>query len=271
MVNEDPFIIAEIGINHNGNLNKAIRLINAAKSSGVSAVKFQTYITEKRVNKKSPIFKILKNCELTYEDFVKIKNYCDENEIFFFSTPFDPESVNFLNKIKVKLFKIASFNISHYKLIDEIIKTKKPTIISTGMASLGEIKKISNKFKKNKVKFSLLHCISSYPNKEENSYLDNINYLRENFSCKVGLSDHTNDIKTSLYSYIMGAKIIEKHFKLSENDNCVDAKVSICPKKMRKLVDEIKSIKKIIGKVKFGVKDIERDIEQFKVKSFSSK
>ena len=267
MVSQDPFIIAEIGINHNGSLNRALRLIDAAKMSGASAVKFQTYITEKRVKNKSPIFEILKNCELTNEDFIKIKNYCDRKKLLFFSTPFDPESVNFLNKLNINLFKIASFNISHYRLIDEIIKTKKQTIISTGMASLREIKKISNKFKNNKVKYSLLHCISSYPNKEENSYLNNINYLKDNFNCMIGLSDHTNDIKTSLYSYIMGAKIIEKHFKLSENDKCVDAKVSISPKKMSKLVNEITKIKKIIGKVKFGVKDIEKNIKQFKVRS----
>jgi N,N'-diacetyllegionaminate synthase len=267
MVNLDPFIIAEIGINHNGNFKKAIKLIDAAKKSGVSAVKFQTYTTEKRVKRNSPIFDILKKCEFSNEDFIKIKNYCDRKKILFFSTPFDSESVNFLNKLNVKLFKIASFNISDYKLINQIIRTKKPTIISTGMASLKEIKKISNKFKKNKIKYSLLHCISSYPNKEENSYLNNINYLKNNFDCKVGLSDHTNDIKTSIYSYIMGAKIIEKHFKLSENDKCVDAPVSISPKKMRNLVDEINKIQKVIGEVKFGVRDVEKGAKQFKKNS----
>ena len=157
MVNLDPFIIAEIGINHNGNFKKAIKLIDAAKKSGVSAVKFQTYTTEKRVKRNSPIFDILKKCEFSNEDFIKIKNYCDRKKILFFSTPFDSESVNFLNKLNVKLFKIASFNISDYKLINQIIRTKKPTIISTGMASLKEIKKISNKFKKNKITYSLLH------------------------------------------------------------------------------------------------------------------
>ena len=147
MVKYDPFIIAEIGINHQGSLKKALKLVDAAKNSGASAVKFQTYVTEKRVKKDSPIFNILKKCELSHESFIKIKKYCDKKKILFFSTAFDKESVVFLNKIKIKLFKIASFNISDYDLINEIIKTKKPVIISTGMATLKEIKKIIKKFK----------------------------------------------------------------------------------------------------------------------------
>lgn len=265
MVKDDPFIIAEIGINHQGRLDKAIKLVDAAKRSGVSAVKFQTYITEYRVKKNSPIFDILKKCELSFENFKVIKKYCDNQKILFFSTPFDKESVIFLNKIGVKLFKIASFNISHYQLINEILKTKKPTIISTGMASLNEIKSITKKFSNKNIKHSLLHCVSSYPNKEENSFLKNISYLNKNFNCEVGLSDHTNDIKTSIYSYLLGAKIIEKHFKLSENDKCVDAAVSISPKKMENLVKEIKSIKKILGNVKFGIRKVEKNIKQFRV------
>ncbi len=267
MVNNDPLIIAEIGINHQGNLKRAFKLIDAAKNSGVSAVKFQTYITEKRVKKNSPLFNILKKCELSNNSFIKIKKYCDKKKILFFSTPFDKDSVIFLNKINVKLFKIASFNISDYELINEIIKTKKPTIISTGMASLKEIKKIAEKFKSKKIDYSLLHCISSYPNKEENSFLKNISYLQDHFNCPIGLSDHTSEINTSIYAYLMGAKIIEKHFKLSDKDKCVDSAVSISPKKMKSLVKKIKNIKKILGTVQFGVKEVEKKIEQYKVMS----
>ena len=122
---DKPFLIAEIGINHNGNFSEAIKLINKAKLAGADAVKFQTYITEKRVKKNSPIYDILKRCELTYDEFYKLKKYCDQKKILFFSTPFDIEAVNFLKDIKVKLFKLASFDISNYNLIREIIKTKK--------------------------------------------------------------------------------------------------------------------------------------------------
>ncbi len=265
MVNLDPFVIAEIGINHQGNIKRAYKLIDAAKKSGASAVKFQTYITENRVSKNSPIFKILKKCELPFEAFKTLKKYCSKKKIIFFSTPFDKESVVYLDKIGVEMFKIASFNISHYQLINEIIKTKKPTIISTGMASLKEIKKITKKFESKKIKHCLLHCISSYPNKEEDSFLNNIPFLIKNFNCKVGLSDHTNDINTSIYSYILGATIIEKHFKLSDKDKCVDSAVSITPKQMFYLVNKIKEIKRTLGNVKFGVRKVEKNTQQYKV------
>ena len=156
------FLIAEAGINHNGNIKEALKLVDAAKKSNVNAIKFQTYITEKRTKKNSPIFKILKKCELDFKEFKIIKDYCDHKKIIFFSTPFDEESVWFLNSLKVKLFKIASFDISNFQLMSEIVKTKKPTIISTGMASIKEIKKHTtfSKIKKLKLYFcTVFHLI----------------------------------------------------------------------------------------------------------------
>jgi len=172
------FLIAEVGINHNGNIDQAFRLVDAAKESLADAVKFQTYTAEKRVKKNSSIYDILKKCELKFEDFYKLKKYCEKKKITFFSTPFDKESVEFLNKINVPMFKISSFDIINKDLIKEIIKTKKPTIVSTGMASLKEISNTYQTFKKNKVPISLLHCVSSYPNLEKNSYLSNISDLK---------------------------------------------------------------------------------------------
>ena len=113
---KDLFIISEIGINHNGNLSNAFKLIDSSIRAGASAVKFQTYKTEKRVKKNSPIFNILKKCELNNDDFIKIKKYCDKKKIIFFSTPFDVESVYFLEKLKVKLFKVASREKMFHKL-----------------------------------------------------------------------------------------------------------------------------------------------------------
>ena len=258
------FLIAEAGINHNGSLKKAFKLVDSAKNSGATAIKFQTYITEKRVKKNNPVFNILKKCELSFKDFERLKKYCDRKKILFFSTPFDTESVNFLNNINVKLFKVSSFDISNFELIDSIVSTKKPMIVSTGMASLNEIKKINSYLNKKKIKHYLLHCVSSYPNKEENSYLKNIQYLKNNFNCEIGLSDHTNDIKTCLYSRLLGANIFEKHFKLSENDNCVDSAVSITPKKMRSLSEELRKIPKILGEIKFGIRENEKSAKIFK-------
>ncbi len=252
--NKSKFLIAEAGINHNGNLREAFILVDKAKESLADAIKFQTYKAEKRVKRKSPIFNILKKCELTNEDFYKLKKYCDKKKIVFFSTPFDCESVVFLNKINVKLYKISSFDILNIDLINEIKKTKKPTIVSTGMASLKEIKSTYKKFKNNNTPIGLLHCISSYPNLEENSYLSNITDLKKKFDCPIGLSDHTPNIKTSIYSYMLGATIIEKHFYLGKGHNCVDKSVSINPKQMKELKKELENIDKINGKVKYGLK-----------------
>ena len=263
--NFDPFIISEIGINHNGKLKDAYKLIDSSIKAGASAVKFQTYKTEKRVKKNSPIFSILKKCELSYQDFIKIKKYCDKKKIIFFSTPFDVESVFFLKSIGVKLFKVASFDISNYELLRAISKTKLPTIISTGMANRSEIERAYKFFKSKKIKFSFLHCVSNYPNKET-SYLSCINFLKEKYSCPIGISDHTNDITTSIYGYLMGAKIIEKHFVTNTKFKCIDLPVSITEKQMSELVTKINHLKKVMGKPVFGSRKEEKNAYVFKRK-----
>ena len=257
------FFISEIGINHGGNFDTAIKLINASKKIGFSAVKFQTYTAEKRVKRNSPIFNILKKCELSYEEFAELKKFCDKKKIIFFSTPFDLGAVHFLNKINVKLFKIASFDISNLELIRAVKSTKKPCIISTGMASKKEIDTVYKLFSKNLKNLILLHCVSSYPCREEDSFLENISIMKSEYKCKIGFSDHTPDIKTSLIAKAMGINIFEKHFKL-ENQKCVDAAVSIDPKKFVKLKNEIELIDKIKGKKRFGIKNNEIFAKQFK-------
>lgn len=259
----DPLLIAEVGINHGGNLKKALRLVDAAKRAGATAVKFQTYSAEKRVKKTNPAFNILKKCELKFSEFKIISKYCKKKKIIFFSTPFDIESVDFLNKIKVPFYKVASFDIENYQLLNAIIKIKKPIIFSTGMAKLNSIKKLSNSLNSKKIEHSILHCVSSYPNNATSSYLKNLEFLKKSFRCSVGLSDHTNDIKIPIYSYLMGANIIEKHFKLIGDNKCVDAVVSIDEKKFRKMSNEINEIKKIFGKVKFGIKREEKSAQIF--------
>ena len=264
--NVDPFIISEIGINHNGKLKDAFKLIDSSIRAGASAVKFQTYKTENRVKKNSKIFDILKQCELSFEDFKKIKKYCDKKNIIFFSTPFDVESVFFLKDIGVKLIKVASFDITNFEILRAISKTKLPTIISTGMATKKEIDNAYKFFKSRKLNFSFLHCVSNYPNKEETSYLSCINYLKEKYNCPIGISDHTNDISTSVYGFLMGAKIIEKHFVPNSNFKCVDLPVSITEKQMRNLVNKIEHLKKVIGSPLFGNRKEETNSYTFKRK-----
>ena len=259
------FIIAEAGINHNGKIKDALKLVDVAKKNGASAIKFQTYITEKRIKKKyKEIFNILKKCELKFNDFKIINDYCKHKKINFFSTPFDKESVNLLDSLNVKLFKVASFDIGNYELINEILKTKKPTIISTGMASLDEIDKVYYTFKKKKIDLALLHCVSSYPCKDKSSYLSNINFLKKRFKCEIGISDHTNDIKIPIYGNLLGAKIIEKHLKIDEKHKCVDSPVSITGKQLRALKIEIDNIKMILKTASFGIRKEERGSKIFK-------
>jgi len=263
--NLNNFIIAEAGINHNGKIKTALKLVDVAKKNGASAVKFQTYITEKRVKKKyKNIFDILKKCELKYDEFKIISDYCTHKKIDFFSTPFDKESVDFLDSLNVKLFKIASFDIGNYDLINEVLKTKKPTIISTGMASLKEIDKVHKIYKNKKVDIALLHCVSSYPNKDEGSYLSNISFLKNRFKCEIGISDHTDDIKIPIYGSLLGANIFEKHLKIDNNHKCVDAPVSITGKQLGLLKLEIEKIKKILNVASFGIRKEEKGSQIFK-------
>tara|TARA_Y100001970_G_scaffold287597_1_gene412662 strand:+ start:1895 stop:2734 length:840 start_codon:yes stop_codon:yes gene_type:complete len=267
-----PFIIAEAGINHNGNLKIAYNLVDVAKSNGADAIKFQTYDTIKRVGDiNSKIYKILKKCELSYSDFEKINKYCKLKKITFFSTPFDEEAVDFLESIKVPFYKIASFDISNYQLIKKIIKTKKPTIVSTGMATFHEIKKIHKMFNSKNINLTILHCVSSYPNKEKSSYLSNISFLRKKFKSLIGISDHTCDIKIPIYGTLLGAKVIEKHLKINHKHKCVDSPVSITGKQLRNLRNEVDKISEILNKPKFGVRPEETGTKIFKRKKIFNK
>ena len=267
MVKDKNFLIAEAGINHNGSLKTALKLVDTAKKSGADAIKFQTYITEKRVNKKyHKIFEILKKCELTFKNFKVISDYCKKKKIIFFSTPFDIESVNFLDSINVNIFKIASFDICNTELINEVIKKRKKTIISTGMATFSEIDNVYRKFKNHNIDIALLHCVSSYPNKDETSYLSNINFLKKKFDCDIGISDHTNQIKIPIYGHILGANIIEKHLKINSNHKCVDSRVSITGAQMKTLKNELDKIKIIINRPKFGIRKPEKGAAIFRRK-----
>ena len=262
-----PYIIAEAGINHNGYLKTAYSLVDVAKSNGADAIKFQTYNTIKRVGSiNSKIFKILKKCELSYSDFEKLNRYCKSKKITFFSTPFDEEAVDFLESINVPFYKIASFDISNYQLIKKIISTKKPTIASTGMATFKEINKIYKMFNLKNINLAILHCVSSYPNKEKSSYLSNVSFLQKKFKCPIGISDHTNDIKIPIYGTLLGAKVIEKHLKIDKKHRCVDSPVSITGKQLKILRNEVDKISEILNRPKFGVRPEEVGTKIFKRK-----
>lgn len=259
------YVIAEIGINHNGKLQEAIDLVNAAKRAGANAVKFQTYNTDLRTKKNSPIYDILKNCELGKDDFKELKDLCDSLDIEFFSTPFDEESINILENLNVKTYKIASFDVSNKDLVGLVSKTKKKIIFSTGMASLSEIDEIYNLLIHNTDNIGILHCISSYPTPENACRLENIQSLKTIYpEATIGYSDHTSGIYVPVTSVACGARIIEKHFCLDEHHVCVDKPVSIGENDFTNMVNQIRNLEKILGQSKFGIRDEEKEIVQYR-------
>ena len=259
------YTIAEIGINHNGNFDLAKQLIQSASNAGADAVKFQTYITEKRVSKDSPIYEILKKCEFDFDIFSKLKSFAEKLNLDFFSTPFDIDSVDYLESIKVPLYKIASFDTVNKNFLKRISLVNKPIIISVGMTNLEEIKNAISILNKNNSRLAILHCISSYPTEEKNSNLKAIEILKNNFgSFIIGQSDHTNDIKVPIYAVCAGAQIIEKHFKIDESMECVDSSVSITQKQFENMVTEIRTIEEIFGNGKLGVRESEKGLINYR-------
>ena len=253
------YIIAEIGINHRGDINIAKQLIDSAVRSGVDAVKFQTYITEQRAPKgNDEVFKILKDLELPFEAFKELKEYTKQYDVDFFSTPFDKESVDYLESIGMDLYKIASFDIVNHQLLREVAKTGKPVIMSVGMSNLNEIEEAYNILKNGTNNIAILHCISSYPTIEKDSNLSNIYKIQKQYDCIIGQSDHTNDIKVPIYAAAAGAQILEKHFKIDDDFGCVDAPVSITEIQMKKMVEKVRDLEKIFGNEDFGLREAEK-------------
>jgi sialic acid synthase SpsE len=259
------YIIAEIGINHRGDINIAKQLIDSAVRSGVDAVKFQTYITEQRAPKgNDEVFKILKDLELPFEAFKELRDHAKQYDVDFFSTPFDKESVEYLESIGTDLYKIASFDIVNHQLLREVAKTGKPVIMSVGMSNLDEIEDAYNILKEGTDSIAILHCISSYPTIEKDSNLSNIYKIQERYDCIIGQSDHTNDIKVPIYAAAAGAQILEKHFKIDEEFECIDSPVSITEVQMKGLVEEVRGLEKIFGHESFGLREAEKGIEIFR-------
>jgi N,N'-diacetyllegionaminate synthase len=225
----------------------AKKMIDAAVSAGVDAVKFQTYLTEKRTFPGSPIFDILKKCELPFEAFKELKEYSKALKVDFFSTPFDDESVDYLDSIGCDLYKVASFDVVNIPFLSKVAKTGKPIILSVGMSNPEEIRTAFNTLKEHTNKIALLHCISAYPTKEEDANLAAVHTLQQEFDCVIGQSDHTADILVPLYAVAAGAQIIEKHFKLDGQDDCIDNPVSISTTQAKKMVEEIRRVERILG------------------------
>jgi sialic acid synthase SpsE len=246
------FIIAEIGNNHEGSFNVACKLIEKAKKAGVDAVKFQTFETKNYYNHNDvERFERLKKFELTKEEFYKLSLLAKNNNLKFISTPFDINSAIFLNKI-VDCFKISSGDNNYYQLIEQVLKFKKNTIISTGLLNYKDIinlYKFIKKLKFNNSKIAFLHCISSYPVEDKEANLLSISFLKKKFPLTIGYSDHTLGIHAAVVASVLGAKIIEKHFTLDNYySKFRDHQLSLNPVNMKHLVDTIRSVECMMGK-----------------------
>lgn len=261
------FVIAEAGVNHNGSIKTAKKLIDVAVNAGADAVKFQTFKAENLVTETAPLakyqrkncadvasqFALLKGLELSADGHRGLFSYCRKKKIEFLSTPFDEASVDFLDNLGVKVFKISSGDITNKPLICKIAKKAKPIIISTGMSTLAEIERSIDWVYKTwgsintRKSLTLLHCISDYPAEPKNINLKAMDTMRLAFHLPVGFSDHTPGIEVSLAAVALGARVIEKHFTLNKNLKGPDHRVSLSPAELKTMVGAIRNIEAALG------------------------
>lgn len=266
LVHNKPFLVAEMSANHNGNFNTAKKIIKLAKKYGADAIKLQTYTPDSiTLNSKKKYFKINKGiwkgkylwdlydeAQTPYKWHSELFSFSRKNGLICFSSPFDSNAVDLLEKNNCPIYKLASFELQDFDLIKKICRTKKPIIISTGMANLKEIEKSFYYAKKNGAKeIALLYCVSNYPAKNEDFNVNNIKILKEKFNCIVGFSDHSLDNDVVASAIAAGAQIIEKHFTIPGQKKGFDIKFSL---KGRELLEYQKKIIKfydLMGSQKF--------------------
>jgi len=258
------FIIAEAGVNHNGDINLAKKLVDIAVEAGADAVKFQTFKAEEVISQFAPKanyqikttkaeesqLEMVKKLELSYKDFENLYSYCKEKGIIFMSTPFDIDSARFLRELGVEIFKIASGEITNYLLLREIGSYGKKVILSTGMADLGEIEDALDVLIQSGTKkgdMTILHCNTEYPTPFEDVNLKAMLTIKEAFKVNVGYSDHTLGIEVPIAAVALGATVIEKHFTLDKNLPGPDHKASLEPDELKAMVRAIRSIEKALG------------------------
>jgi N,N'-diacetyllegionaminate synthase len=256
--NKSTYIVAEIGINHNGDIELAKKMIDAAKKAGADAVKFQNFRPDEIFAKENlELYNLVNKWALNKKDLSQLKNYAIKTKIEFFSTPFGKDGVKNLEELKVKAIKIASSDLDNFQLLDDCIKVKIPLIISTGMSTVGEIFETVEYLKEKKAQFMLLHCISCYPTIKKDANLTTIRYLKEIFQEPIGYSDHTLGIEACVAAVTLGAKMVEKHFTIDNNLEGPDQKISSNPIEFKKMVKGIRSVEKLLGEHRTNIYDCE--------------
>ena len=277
--NHPPYIIAELSANHNGSLERALKTIKMAKSMGADAVKFQTYTPDTlTIDSDKEDFRIkgglwdgftlydlYKSAFTPFEWHEEMFNYAQSVGITCFSTPFDESAVDLLEDLNTPAYKVASFEIIDIPLIQYIASTKKPMIISTGMANKEEIQEAVHVARENgSNELILLHCISGYPTPVEQCNLMTIPDMKNCFGLPVGLSDHTLGIEVSIASIALGASVIEKHVTLNASDKGPDSEFSIEPDQLNSLCIKCKSAWEALGSAGYERKPVEKDNIKFR-------
>ena len=283
--NKIPFLVAEISANHCGNINLAKKLIKCAKDNGADAAKLQTYTADTMtIQSNKKYFKIKNGLWKGYDLWnlyneahtplewnKKLFDYGKKLGITIFSTPFDETAVNLLEKLKCPMYKVASFEITDLLLIKKISQTKKPIIISTGMASMEEIELAYRTAKNYGAKdITLLYCVSNYPSKNIDFNLNNIKILKNKFKCRVGLSDHSKDNRVAIAAVAAGAEVIEKHIALDKQKKGLDIEFSLKGKEIKKFKEDINLAYNLLGKKYFYRNKSEKKSKIFRRSIFAT-
>lgn len=278
--NEPTFIIAELSANHGQNIENAIKLINIAKEAGADAIKLQTYtpdtmtidcdneyfqIKSGTVWDGNTLYNLYKTAYTPWEWHKQLKIEANNLGLEFFSTPFDPSAVDFLETLEVPCYKVASFEVMDHILLKKIARTGKPVIISTGITELPEIAEAIDILRDNGAgEICVLKCTSSYPAPIEDANLNTIKNISKTFNCISGLSDHTLGIEIPIAAVCLGARIIEKHFTLSRQSGSPDDAFSLEPHEFKQMVEGIRKVEKAIGIVKYKKSNNEKKSLQFR-------
>ena len=265
-------IIAEAGVNHNGDIDTAKALVDEAKKAGADIVKFQTFNPKKLVTesanlagyqrenlgKEEPQIEMLERLMLKHSEYIELAGYCKDAGIKFLSTPFENESIHFLNNLQ-DVWKIPSGEITNYPYLVEMAKTQKDIILSTGMSTLDEVGAAIDVLKTNGAgKIILLHCTTNYPTQMEDVNLKAMLTLKERFDCDVGYSDHTRGIEVSVAAVALGASVIEKHFTIDRSMKGPDHKASLEPHELCEMVRAIRNVEMALGSAQKEPSDSEK-------------
>ncbi|MCI0481775.1 MAG: N-acetylneuraminate synthase [Candidatus Dadabacteria bacterium] len=256
------FVIAEAGVNHNGDVASAKRLVGEAKKAGADAVKFQTFKSEKVVSRSAPKadyqkkttdpyetqLEMIRRLELSFDDFRVIKDECDRRGILFLSSPFDESSVDLLDDLDIPAFKVASGEITNHPFLEYIGKRKKPVILSTGMSYLEEVQEACRVVQDSGCEeLVLLHCVTNYPARAADVNLGVLDTMRAAFQVPIGYSDHTLGIEVPLAAVALGACVIEKHFTLDKNMPGPDHRASLEPDELARMIEAIGLVQAALG------------------------